>query len=302
MKQKIIIFLIFSAIFFDLKAQYIPLHLDVGTCWSYFRKSTFGGGSFTASASTVKIKGDTFINNLKYYVAEKYTVATLPVIPNPPFLYTTYYLRNDTANKLVYSYEYGKDSLLYNFNLGIGDLIPRTGYLVDTIGIDSIYGIKRKFYGVKKICPQNNSPFILIYEGIGEDREIFNLGVPYFDSNFNGAWLWVYSTNLSCSYQSKPLFGDSLTAQWCWPLGINSQIKPLQSISLYPNPTSNQFTVEASHAFSEDALIKVLDISGRIIYNTTLPKGDKKIVLNPHCKAGLYFVSIHHIVHKLIVQ
>ena len=64
------------------------------------------------------------------------------------------------------------------------------------------------------------------------------------------------------------------------------------SVSIYPNPIIKDFTIESKSPINS---IRILDISGRVIYYRVPPKGSKLIELNSEelgMKRGIYWVMI----------
>jgi hypothetical protein len=84
------------------------------------------------SEHTTVIK-HTFISVKTYSKVRKLGIE-ITLNPNPSTSDKYFYLRNDTLNKKVYSFENGVDSLFYDFSLTIVDTMPRTGWIIDTLG------------------------------------------------------------------------------------------------------------------------------------------------------------------------
>lgn len=69
----------------------------------------------------------------------------------------------------------------------------------------------------------------------------------------------------------------------------------IQTLSLYPNPTKGQFTIEASELTDDNIQISVLDISGRVVFQSEERPfaGEIKTRINlPAVAAGMYFVKV----------
>jgi hypothetical protein len=288
MKRMFILFVSLNIITKLSTAQYIPLHLDIGTCWHHFNYISVDPNKAVVETQIIS---DTILNVNKYYKALK--TGTIYIPPNNPFPIITgniFFLRNDTSNKKVYSYNtaYAKDELLYDFNLVIGDSIPGTKLIVDTSGSQVIFGVNRKFYGAKSIA-YDNKPLFLIYEGIGENRANFDLRVPYFDSTAVIGGTWLYSGNLSCGYAGIPLFGDSLKAMSCYPVSIKDVQTKMNSIEVFPNPVSEVLTISNPNAIT--LKIEIRNLIGLSYIITTTNEMNKKLNLEP-LPTGLYSIEI----------
>ena len=64
------------------------------------------------------------------------------------------------------------------------------------------------------------------------------------------------------------------------------------SLSVYPNPVKNQFTVNTSGALG------VFDLSGKLVKSTTVKVGD--IVSVSNLNSGIYFVKVGALVQKIV--
>ncbi len=96
-------------------------------------------------------------------------------------------------------------------------------------------------------------------------------------------------------YQIFPSRFTDITICRLSPVGINDAILEDQQFSIYPNPTSGDFTI-ASSGFNEAAVRLIIrDISGRIITVETILNANsslrKSFNLNDKAK-GIYFISI----------
>ncbi len=262
-----------SILFFSqiLNAQtYIPLHLDVGTCWKSIRyvNSSFNGNR-TLTEHTI-VEKDTLINNTKYYKTLKNIIDTASLGE------LIFYFRNDTLNKKVYSYENGIDVLKYDFNLTIGDTIPGTDWIIDTVGTEQSFGISRNFYGLKTLYFDGN-PEVLFYEGIGESRSAFMTFKPYQLTGPGGGF--VYVSKISCGFYGTPIFGDSIMASICFPLGNKDIIDIEKFIKIYPNPANDFLMIDFSSQMQNNYEIKLMDLFGNTIIQKICTEVKTKISL-----------------------
>ncbi len=64
-----------------------------------------------------------------------------------------------------------------------------------------------------------------------------------------------------------------------------------QSASIFPNPTTGDFTLEFVEALGSEALVTVMDLTGRTILQTTLQQGVSSQALSlGHVPSGIYVV------------
>jgi len=63
-------------------------------------------------------------------------------------------------------------------------------------------------------------------------------------------------------------------------------------VTLYPNPNTGSFTLESSNALPEKAMIKIMDITGRIVYTRQVQKGAYKTFITLQASAGIYLLQL----------
>ena len=72
-----------------------------------------------------------------------------------------------------------------------------------------------------------------------------------------------------------------------WVLGINN-ISTSNGISLYPNPTTGEITINAAGQKVDNA--SIYDINGQIVINTRSPSQNKMDV--SQLSDGIYFIEV----------
>ena len=70
--------------------------------------------------------------------------------------------------------------------------------------------------------------------------------------------------------------------------GNSAQTTAVNSVSIYPNPFNDSFTVE--NIQNSGANYEIYDLKGKLIQASTVPKGTSIITLN--AIAGVYVISI----------
>ena len=63
-------------------------------------------------------------------------------------------------------------------------------------------------------------------------------------------------------------------------------------VTLYPNPNTGSFTLESSNALPEKAMIKIMDITGRIVYTRQVQKGAYKTFIYLQESPGIYLLQL----------
>jgi hypothetical protein len=235
--------------------------------------------------------GDTIISNIHYkkIMASGYEYAS----GNQTCCnYVNRYLgalRQDTAHKKVYfcNASTTKDTLLYNFNLHVGDTlkltyinhIANTNYVssIDSILIGTTY---RKQYNINGLSVSSiSSSFVSLIEGIGSTLGLLEPLVAPFES---GSALNCFSQNHVTLY---PAGTDS-----CSSTVSIKEIKNNSSIilTIYPNPAQNNFTIKTNT--NEKQNLQVFDVNDKLVLTQTI-NGTTNIDASTLAQ-GVYNVSL----------
>lgn len=138
---------------------------------------------------------------------------------------------------------------------------------------------------------QFNSPMTIYVGYIQTLNQPLNVGIDLNTNNqtknyYNVGNGWLQS-NFQGSLMIRPVFGDSLRA-----IGIKPTIdNNLEStISIFPNPASDNFTVADLNSKQENAKIQITGIDGKIICETNF----RSMITLPvnNFESGIYFVKI----------
>ncbi|MDP2722266.1 MAG: T9SS type A sorting domain-containing protein [Bacteroidales bacterium] len=91
-------------------------------------------------------------------------------------------------------------------------------------------------------------------------------------------------------------------------IGIEEHLNG-DAVSIYPNPNHGEFTLSVESYTSDDYLVKVSDIAGRVVYSTNtafVPGGNQIKISIPEIQKGMYTVSISQgdqsITQKLLIK
>ncbi len=78
------------------------------------------------------------------------------------------------------------------------------------------------------------------------------------------------------------------------PTGIAEQIQSKSSISIYPNPFTDEATIayELKSKLMSNASIQITDVTGRVVNTITLTQTKGTITLGPSINVGIYFVKM----------
>jgi len=232
--------------------------------------------------SIAYLAGDTTINNIKYKI--------LLANQNCFGLINRGGIRQDTINKTVYFCipNTTTDTLLYNFNLHVGDTLPITynnsGYnyvaSIDSVLVGPTY---RKRYNIHNGSSSNGCSLI---EGIGSTKGLLYplngaLGYSFILNCFSNAGqiVYPYSPNTNEGYCCAQLLTEVIT------------VYNETAITIYPNPASDK--IEVSSRQNEVSNIEIYNLLGEIIY--AYPTADylSPITINvADIPNGVYFMQV----------
>ena len=204
------------------------------------------------------------------------------------------YLWQDTLQKIVYFKDWLSltcntcDSVLYDFNMEIGDSLINSSYFVSHMlysyvyAIDSILidGLYRKRFVLED---GNHFPSgVEIIEGIGS-----NLGGFYQYNYFEQLYI------LNCFNQNGNVFYNQ-PGYICTELIADLNPKDIENIEpvIYPNPVVDYFNIRSDKAIRQ---ICLLSIDGRPIIKEKFDDNSSEVTIkiNNNYSKGIYYVIIN---------
>jgi Secretion system C-terminal sorting domain len=211
-------------------------------------------------------------------------------------------LRQEIINKKVYwrGANMLSDTLLYNFNLKVGDTLPRTYLQVSGMYpavVTSIRDTLMDKLHSKRYTFKTSSLAGHLIEGVGSDCGVFELA-PYWEG---GNYLTCFKTH-NLSAPDGVWAPYSSCGFYNFPTGVNNKEKNSMDIEIYPNPSTGIFTIYSSEKFQFSAY----DILGRSILQPVNSLSPSTILdLSPYPK-GVYLLSIKTkekiVARKIILQ
>jgi hypothetical protein len=229
------------------------------------------------------ISGDTIIGNYTYHKLYK-NGHKWASCPPPGFYYYGQYwgaFRQDKANKKVYLFYNGKDTLAYNFDLdlNVGDTLPPSclvalspkNYIqsIDSVLIGSQY--RKRFW----ISQGVSHKYTALIEGIGTTLGAFASIIPPFEAGDN---LWCVRINDQIVWTE--------TGHNCDLMSITESSIAKNQTSIFPNPSNGTFNMISSEQICN---IEVFDLLGNCRYQCSKP--ERQINLSDQPK-GIYFIRL----------
>jgi Secretion system C-terminal sorting domain len=204
---------------------------------------------------------------------------------------STVYIREDVAERKVYKIVNGIDTLLYDFNLQVGDTIPQYGSTfvvteVENVNVNGGIRKKIKLNSIELFCGSRLTQIWV--EGVGSNKHPFYPDYNIYIVCSSGGGYNVFT---KCSFQNgEHVYGnpDCATAV---ELGVNEEQLSNQKITFSPNPFTTELIIQSEIAFS-DSTFKMYNAVGQLVREMNNQSG-KSIVLNrENLNSGLYFFQL----------
>ncbi|HTA82544.1 MAG TPA: T9SS type A sorting domain-containing protein [Bacteroidia bacterium] len=109
----------------------------------------------------------------------------------------------------------------------------------------------------------------------------------------NGCKMHVISYNDANSIIDSATLDKTGTSECNSPTGIETSAEPNNLITVYPNPGNGSFTLHYSSTVTGDAIIQIVDMTGKIISSEKINKAEQE--LNYHFDVSKYAAGIYNI-------
>lgn len=258
---------------------------DSGTIWigtSWYNDGGTGPCVVTNDYN-LYISGDTTIGIYSYHKLYRNGYISSFMCPQPGYYYYGVYagaFRQDNANKKIYLFENGTDTLAYDFNLNVGDTLNWTclsiGYNNYIQSIDSVL-IGSQYH--KRFWLNNN--YAALIEGVGSTLGAFARIAPAFES---GEDLWCIRINNQTAWSSSQVNKCSLTS-----IAENSIAE--NQILISNNPFSTETTLSSISNLKYSTLT-VYNSSGQQAKQMQNISGQTITLYRDNLPSGLYFIRL----------
>ncbi len=275
----------------------------------------YGGHEHTTITNSISFSQDTLIGSEIYHTLkghqiiqwadnwgqQNYTTETY-TIPSSNF-----YFRQDIPNKKVYTFSDNQDTLLYDFNLTVGQIYPQTVTNVNypnllVMGQDSVLLLdglyhKRWQLGTNSI----DSAYISIIEGIGASSG-FNLTLyPQFEQSSALMCLKVSENQVYDGWMNNSSMVPAKYSENCTKnVSLQDVVQANDVIKMWPNPC-NDILIIYNYSESNLQKIRVSDVFGNIMIDVKTTSKEQKINLSNYEK-GAYFIEITIDNHEKITK
>ena len=248
-----------------------------------------GTGCVISDDHNLFISGDSVIGSHTYHKLYRNGYRSgfcpPPATTSPPYYYFGEYwgaFRQDIPDKKVYLFEYGQDTLAYDFNLNVGDTLPGSsinGFNFVT-SIDSL--LVGNHYN-KRFWLSNgwNNNYAALIEGLGSTFGAFGqLVVPCESGSnlwcvkMNDQTVWNYDTASSCTLINR----------------IDDPEIPIRSI-ICPNPFSISATIKINRSLKE-ATLHIYNSLGQEIKRIQHLSGREVELERDNLVVGVYLLKL----------
>jgi hypothetical protein len=295
--------LLFIFCFISASQAQINSYFNNNPCWQQKSMCQIGQTCYTVNVYNYFVGGDTIIGTTQYkkvykkgYSYSQYLSPTPPtsgnpcLSPPPTYYYSaslSFFIRSNGKKIYVLNAPFAPggpscngDTLLYDFNLQVGDTLPNTcnnPWSSNTFTVTAIDSVNT-FNGWMKRFKLNNNPGYDFIEGMGYMNGLIELMPPNVMSC--GWQLQCYSQNNTAYYPSS---GPScmLTTKF------NEREIATQPL-VYPNPSSGKYNLVAG-SFSE-ARIEIFNTKAQLIQRITPEKEITEIDISLQPQ-GIYFLK-----------
>jgi hypothetical protein len=193
-------------------------------------------------------------------------------------------LRQDTANRKVYLLEpfSGQDTLLYDFDLALGDTLPPAynNYIQDNVvsNIDSVL-VGNQYHRRFWLSAAGTADYTAIIEGIGST---FGLTFPLFPP------FEFFNTLLCVTVNGNPVYPDTSTA--C-PLisGLAGTIEHAV-FSISPMPFTDESVLSCEHTGGDGSAV-LFDLSGIPVARYEVKSG-RALLQRGELPSGFYLLKV----------
>lgn len=288
--------LIIIAIFF-FKTSFSQVYQSFPTANAMWREYSGGYQCSCCADFQYTITGDTVINTMTYHKIQKTGVRYWEDLignctSNIQSIINNYAgcFREDIGNKKIFFVPpmTSSDTLLYDFNLSLGDTLPplyvnniwlpTTNIVtaIDSILLDAVY---HKRFTIDSCWHQ-----LYLIEGIGSTYGLLSNTYCPFEA--------IYT--LQCfSIDSQTIYPDNSTI--CSLITSINNFEQETSIKIFPNPANDKIIVELNNSQFHNSFIELINLLGKKVKDLKLLDNTSKAIISVEdLHDGIYFYRINN--------
>jgi hypothetical protein len=258
---------------------------DSNAHWSEYAGWLVGGGPcYVDDFYTLFLLGDTVVQTKTYHKIYQSGFISSNCPPPGYYYYNQYKgaMRQDIAMKKVYFLPPSSfnDTLLYDFNLNVGDTLPLTYFNNTTYIVTSIDSVLVGTNYHKQFNMDNLSyPLYAIIEGVGSLFGLYNPFAEPFES----------SSQLSCFSNNDQYYPSNSNCTFA--LGIADTNYEILSTSIFPNPFTSQTTLQIDKSLANSSLT-LYNSLGQQVKQVNNISGQTVTLHRDNLPSGLYYLQL----------
>ncbi len=307
--MKLLLLLFFSLFSYVYTIAQVPDYFADEPEWNQY-KFCANGGCFQDFTFIHYLNGDSTINSISYRkVYSRGYVINDNVDPWTPGCTGTHFfdefdglIRQDGMS--IYKWDGTRDTLLYDFDVSIGDTLPQTAIhsstttIVDSISTIVINGTPRNKIFISDTNWTVNISYMI--EGVGSDKGLYEL---FTQDNSSGT---------TCNLQELKCFLVNNQVEFGTDCDFNELVIGIpekensDKVNLYPNPTNSGISIEYPES-SELLQIDCFSSSGYRI-KLSMNKTEKAMMQGglDNLPEGIYLIELTFknglVIHKKLVK
>lgn len=284
MKQIILLLMLISS------SQFVfgQVNLELGTKWTY-SQNLIGG---LIEPTYIEITGDTLISGIKWYKIEGQGACAFNQ-SNPPLV------REENSKWYTYNLDNQEESILYDFNLNIGDTYSvgffgenyQIEMLIDSTSTHEINGVNRKI----QYCSNPNSDIDGFFFGAEIIEGVGSLGYLFPQGNICDP----HAGPIRC-FENENHFIDFDIDRECDESYFPTNTVEIKNFELkiYPNPAkTNQIVFIEAAEIIENLII--CNAIGEVVVDTKPEKLKTHVTIKNN---GLYYIQIESLTNKKTIK
>jgi hypothetical protein len=314
-----IVILIFLSVLLSIAVNaQTPSFFKNGARWVYdFNENLTNGQLYNEGTYQHVIIGDTIIQNINYKILSTNRRWVYDAWGSPTTAYqcnTFSLIRHDTISNKVFfkNFEDTTETLLYNFNMIVGDTIllkklpssfdefPDNPLIVDSIFRINLFGDSVKVFVITD--PAETSVFqSFIVEGLGSYKGLLWHNQEYLAAGSSAIWSYLscFENDSIKFYVSPEVINNEVNSVYSYSISSCEYIDCLvgtdnqssnSRINLFPNPTTHTLHIEMKNTSHTIQSIVLYDVAGKTVLCAQCPElceVDMSGINN-----GIYFLHI----------
>lgn len=232
--------------------------------------------------------GDTIIGSLSYKKIVQSNDSTMNFINNSTYYSAVredskkwYFIRQgDVQEYLLYDYNLDLNDTIHISNPYIGSEIDFTISQIDSIELLGVFHKRFKIVGLEQAFGWSE----YWIEGIGSTSGLFYSGTQTIDFGYY----------LVCFHKDEDLIYMNSNESSCYikDLGLTKNTDKIKSIEVFPNPATDQLTIQNEDFTNQELIFKVYSLLGEVILLNEIIEGKIKQIDISNLDSGLYFYEV----------